>query len=215
MYLKNSLIVLVFLALVLMACNKKQMTSVPYFNGPEFTPLWPSEGDDTTGLHKIGDFEFVNQNNKLVSQDEFEGKVYVVNFIFTSCGSICPKMTNHMKMVQEELNQEKDRLMFLSHSVMPWEDDPQKLKAYAKKLDVDESNWHFVTGDKSKIYELARRDYFIEEEPGFTKDSTEFLHTEHFALIDNESHIRGIYNGTLELEMEKLIEDVRYVLNQE
>ena len=214
MYLKNSHIAAFLVLLLLTACGQKEQVAVPYFNGPDFSPIWPAEGGDTSNLHRIGEFSFTNQNGETVTQNDFKGKVYITNFIFTTCGSICPKMTSHMKTVQEDLKDYSKELMFLSHSVMPWVDSPDKLKAYAKELNVDETNWHFVTGSKSEIYQIARTEYFIEEEPGFSKDSTEFLHTEHFALIDKDSKIRGIYNGTLQLEMERLTEDIKYVLNE-
>lgn len=214
MFLKIKIAVFAAVLVLIGACGKQVQTPVPYFNGPDFTPYWPQEGDDTSGLHQIGEFAFTNQNGDKVTEADFEGKVYVTNFIFTTCGSICPKMTNHMKMVRDELTEYNDQLMFLSHSVMPWVDSPEKLKSYAEQMEVDKANWHFVTGNKGDLYSIARTEYFIEEEPGYDKDSTEFLHTEHFALIDKNKHIRGIYNGTLELEMEKLIEDIEYVLNE-
>lgn len=185
---------------------------MPYFNGPDFTPIWPAEGGDTTSLHKIGAFSFVNQDGEMIDNEDFKGKVYVANFIFTTCGSICPKMTNHMKYVRDELASDSSDLMFLSHSVMPWVDTQEKLKQYAGQMGADQANWHFVTGSKSDIYNIARKEYFIEEEPGYTKDSSEFLHTEHFALIDGQSQIRGIYNGTLQLEMDRLVQDIKFVL---
>jgi len=97
----------------------------------------------------------------------------------------------------------------LSYSVTPWIDSTQKLKKYAEFYNIIPGKWHLLTGDKSKIYELARKSYFAEEEIGFTKDSTEFLHTEHFVLVDASGRIRGIYNGTLSLETERLIGDIR------
>lgn len=214
MYLKIKHIFLGSILILLAACGQKGQVAVPYFNGPDFTPIWPAEGGDTNNLHKIGAFCFTNQDQDTISEKDYEGKVYVANFVFTTCGSICPKMTKHMKRVQEEMKAHSNELKFLSHSVMPWVDSPEKLKNYAEQMEVDQSNWNFVTGSKSDIYRIARTQYFIEEEPGFNKDSTEFLHTEHFALIDKESHIRGIYNGTLQLEMERLMEDLKLVLKE-
>lgn len=208
----NRIISIILLALFLAACSKTEEIGVPYFNGPDFTPIWPAEGGDTTSLHKIGAFSFVNQYGEMIDNEDFKGKVYVANFIFTTCGSICPKMTNHMKYVRDELASDSSDLMFLSHSVMPWVDTQEKLKQYAGQMGADQANWHFVTGSKSDIYNIARKEYFIEEEPGYTKDSSEFLHTEHFALIDGQSQIRGIYNGTLQLEMDRLVQDIKFVL---
>ena len=102
----------------------------------------------------------------------------------------------------------------LSFSVTPWIDSVQKLKSYVKDKDIKMKNWYFLTGEKSKIYELARKSYFAEKDIGFTKDSTDFLHTEHFLLVDKTLRIRGIYNGTLSLEMQHLIEDIKLLKNQ-
>ena len=99
-------------------------------------------------------------------------------------------------------------MKILSFSVTPWIDDSKKLLDYASFYQIKSNNWHFLTGDKSKIYDLARRSYFAEEDFGFTKDSTDFLHTEHFILVDQNKKIRGIYNGTLRLEAEQLVKDI-------
>lgn len=100
-------------------------------------------------------------------------------------------------------------LVFLSFSVTPWIDNPNKLKKYKQDNEIKNPNWHFLTGTKGAIYKLARQSYFAEEDIGFSKDSTEFLHTEHFILVDKTKRIRGIYNGTLALEMQQLIDDIK------
>jgi protein SCO1/2 len=97
----------------------------------------------------------------------------------------------------------------LSYSVTPWIDSTSVLKAFKKRNGINNPNWHFLTGSKSKIYDLARKSYFAEEDLGFTKDSTEFLHTEHFILVDKSKRIRGIYNGTLSFEMYQMIDDIQ------
>ncbi|RZK76163.1 MAG: SCO family protein, partial [Pedobacter sp.] len=126
---------------------------------------------------------------------------------FTGCGSICPGMTQNLKSVSDTLAGRTD-VVFLSYSVTPWIDNPCALKKYKNRFDITDRNWHFLTGTKSDIYTLARTSYFAEEDLGFTKDSTEFLHTEHFILVDKHKRIRGIYNGTLRLEMQQLTADI-------
>jgi protein SCO1/2 len=106
------------------------------------------------------------------------------------------------------LNEDKN-LVFLSYSVTPWIDNPALLKNYKEENKINNKKWHFLTGTKGNIYKLARQSYFAEEDIGFSKDSTEFLHTEHFILVDKTKRIRGIYNGTLTLEMQQLIEDIK------
>ncbi len=116
-------------------------------------------------------------------------------------------MTENLKTVEEQFLEDENAL-FLSFSVTPWIDKPHILKTYIERKEIKNENWHFLTGDKATIYDLARKSYFAEEDIGFTKDYTEFLHTEHFILVDQNKRIRGIYNGTLSLEMKQLADDI-------
>ena len=195
-----------------MACAEQDSSTMqlPYYNEPDFTPVFIKNKAEVASkiVHTIGDFSFLNQDSTLISQQDIEGKIHVANFIFTSCGSICPTMTRNLKMVSDSLKDEKD-ICFLSYSVTPWIDRPYILKNFKAKNTIENPNWHFLTGSKSAIYQLARQSYFAEEDLGFSKDSTEFLHTEHFILVDKNKRIRGIYNGTLTLEMQQLLADIR------
>lgn len=195
-----------------MACAEQDSSTMqlPYYNEPDFTPVFIKNKAEVASkiVHTIGDFSFLNQDSTLISQQDIEGKIHVANFIFTSCGSICPTMTRNLKMVSDSLKDEKD-IRFLSYSVTPWIDKPYILKNFKAKNAIENPNWHFLTGSKSAIYQLARQSYFAEEDLGFSKDSTEFLHTEHFILVDKNKRIRGIYNGTLTLEMQQLLADIR------
>lgn len=195
-----------------MACAEQDSNTMqlPYYNEPDFTPVFIKNKAEVASkiVHTIGDFSFLNQDSTLISQQDIEGKIHVANFIFTSCGSICPTMTRNLKMVSDSLKDEKD-IRFLSYSVTPWIDKPYVLKNFKAKNAIENPNWHFLTGSKSAIYQLARQSYFAEEDLGFSKDSTEFLHTEHFILVDKNKRIRGIYNGTLTLEMQQLLADIR------
>lgn len=196
-------------SLIMNCADKKSVASnLPYYNEPNFTPIFiENEADVTTKIsHTISDFAFLNQDSLPISQKDIDGKIHVANFIFTSCGSICPTMTKNMKIVSDSL---KNDIVFLSFSVTPWIDKPSILKKFKAKNKIENTNWHFLTGSKSAIYQLARKSYFAEEDIGFSKDSTEFLHTEHFLLVDKTKRIRGIYNGTLALEMQQLIDDIK------
>jgi protein SCO1/2 len=122
-------------------------------------------------------------------------------------------MTNNLIAVQDILTKETDILLF-SYSVTPWQDSVPVLKSFAKEYKITSPNWHLLTGKKEEIYELARKSYFAEENIGFAKDNTEFLHTEHMLLVDRNKKIRGIYNATLELEIQQLIKDI-YILKEE
>lgn len=183
--------------------------ALPYYNTPDFTPHFISDKNEVNKVitHTIGNFSFTDQDKKLITQKDIEGKVHAACFIFTSCGSICPRLTEQMKRVAAAY-QKDTSVVILSYSVTPWRDTPEKLKIYKEARGITKSNWHFLTGDKAKIYSLARTAYFAEEDLGFTKDSTQFLHTEHFVLVDKLKRIRGIYNGTLQLEAEQLVKDI-------
>lgn len=195
--------------------HKKDNIDLPYYNDPTFTPVFIKDKSSVQKkiTHTITDFEFLNQDSVLVNQNIIENKIHVANFIFTSCGSICPIMTNHLKIVNDSLQNDKD-LVLLSYSVTPWIDTPSVLSAYKKNHNISNKNWLFLTGLKSEIYKLARQSYYAEEDIGFSRDSTEFLHTEHLILVDKTKRIRGIYNGTVALDMTALINDIRTLQNE-
>jgi len=190
--------------------------SLPYFNTPDFTPLFlASAAEKNTKItHTIAPFSFQNQDGNFITNKDVDGKIHVANFIFTSCGSICPKMTNSMSKVSEAFSKDNN-VVLLSFTVTPWIDTKDVLKRYKADHNINNQNWHFLTGDKAGIYKLARQSYFAEEDLGFTKDSSEFLHTEHFILVDKSQRIRGIYNGTLELDMQNLVKDIQTLKKEE
>lgn len=215
----------VFLNKILIACGsiilfscagKTSLTNLPYYNTPDFTPYFISDNSvaDKKITHKIGNFSFTDQHGKRITEASVDGKIHVANFIFTTCGSICPVMTGHLKLLQKEFIKDND-VVLLSYSVTPWIDSVSRLKKYAINNEITSPNWHLLTGSKGEIYDLARRSYFAEEDLGFTKDSTEFLHTEHVLLVDKKRRIRGIYNGTLQLEIEQLLKDIHTLKNEE
>ncbi|MBO0947819.1 SCO family protein [Fibrella forsythiae] len=205
------------LAAVAIACQLDAGTlseaTVPYYNTPDFTPVWladPAEADQKI-THRIADFSFRDQTNQLVTQETVAGKIYVANFFFTSCPTVCPKMTSLLKAVQDTFRKEP-KVALLSFSVTPWIDSIPRLRRYADSKGVIAGKWHLLTGGRSQLYTLARQSYFAEDAIGFTKDSTEFLHTEHLILVDQQRRIRGVYNGTQPLEIDKLIADIRVLL---
>jgi protein SCO1 len=196
-------------SILIFSCSQDKDSILPYYNTPDFDPLFIYNQEEVEAKvpHTLDDFSFTDQENQTITQKDIEGKIHVANFMFTTCGSICPKMTNHMKLVSDAFINDND-VRILSFSVTPWIDDVERLHSYAELNEINSKNWHLLTGSKPKIYELARKSYFAEENMGYTKDSTEFLHTEHFLLVDKTKRIRGIYNGTLQLEMEQLIKDI-------
>ena len=194
------------------SCKEKSKESIdmPYYNSAEFDPIFINDKSQVPKIitHTIDNFSFLNQDSIAINQSIFENKIHVANFIFTSCGSICPVMTSNFKIVGNSFKNDNE-VVLLSFSVTPWIDRPYVLKNYRTKNGITNANWHFLTGDRASIYKLARQSYFAEENIGFSKDSTEFLHTEHVILVDKTKRIRGIYNGTLSLEMKHLVEDIR------
>lgn len=208
---------LVLTSFIFLFCCKQKVNDevIPYYNSPNFNPIFITDEKLVKQKinHQIANFSFKNQNNKTVTQKDIEGKIHVANFFFTSCGSICPIMTNNLKKIDSTFRDDKN-IALLSYSVTPWIDSVTVLKAYAQRNAITNKNWHLLTGSKAEIYKLARQSYYAEEDLGFTKDSTNFLHTEHFLLIDKNKRIRGIYNGTLALETEQLIKDI-FILKKE
>jgi protein SCO1/2 len=204
------LLSLTFLVLILFSCEKKQ--SLPYYHTADFTPLWTDEQNfkiDT--LHQIASFQFTDQQSRVVSNETVKGKIYVANFFFTACPSICPRMTNYLTKVQNAFASDSS-VMILSHSVMPWADSVGRLQDYATIHHLNNYQWRLLTGKQSEIYELARKSYFAEEVAGFKRDSTDFVHTEHCLLVDREGHLRGIYKGTVELDIDRMISDIQTLL---
>jgi protein SCO1/2 len=197
-----------------LSCSSKQR-QLPFYATPDFTPVWLRSDQSPASMigHRIGDFSFIDQNAKAVTQQTIKGKIHIANFMFTTCTSICPVMTNNMRSIQDAFAKE-EKVMLLSYSVTPWSDSVPRLKKYAAKFGVQDDKWYLLTGNTDEIYRLARQGYFAEEETGFKKDSSEFLHTEHFMLVDGDGYLRGIYNGTLTLDVQRLVSDISMLLKE-
>lgn len=157
--------------------------------------------------HKIADFSLINQNGKIITQEDYADKIYVADFFFTTCQTICPVMTKNMHEVQKAFITDNEVKM-LSHTVTPEIDSVEQLKRYALEKGVDASKWNLVTGDKKQIYELARKSYLAVKDDG-DGGPFDMIHTENFMLIDKERQIRGFYDGTDPKEIERLIDDIK------
>jgi protein SCO1/2 len=156
--------------------------------------------------HTIADFELINQNGETITQNDYKNKIYIADFFFTRCQSICIAMAYNMSELQE-LYKDDDDIMFLSHSVTPVMDSVSVLRTYADKKGVIDGKWNVTTGNKKHIYELARKSYFAVLDQG-SGDENDFIHTENFVLIDKKRRIRGSYDGTDKKEMERLKKDI-------
>ncbi|WP_136482451.1 SCO family protein [Cognatitamlana onchidii] len=156
--------------------------------------------------HKIADFELLNQNGNVVTQETYRDKIYVADFFFTTCQTICPIMTDHMVKIQESIKNDND-IMLLSHSVTPEIDSVARLKHYALKKGVIDKKWNLVTGDKKVIYKLARKSYLAVKDNG-DGGPFDMIHTENFMLIDKKKQIRGFYDGTNAEDINRLLKDI-------
>ncbi|MFT5242514.1 MAG: protein SCO1/2 [Glaciecola sp.] len=156
--------------------------------------------------HKIADFELTNQNGEAITQETYKDKIYVADFFFTTCQTICPIMTDQMARVQQEILND-DELMLLSHSVTPEIDSVAQLKRYALEKGVNDRKWNLVTGDRKQIYDLARKSYLVVKDDN--SEDYGMIHTENFALIDKNKQIRGLYNGISPTSVDSLIQDIK------
>ncbi|RDI56581.1 SCO family protein [Flavobacterium glaciei] len=191
----------------------KPKKTLPIFNPADVNPeLVDSTVQYKSKYHTIADFSFINQNGKIITQKDYEGKIYVADFFFTTCGSICPKMTTNLSDIQKAFaNNPKVKL--LSHTVFPETDSVPVLKAYAKKHQVDDNKWNLVTGDKKEIYTMARKSY-LAVKLGKPSELYDMVHTENFVLVDTKRRVRGFYDGTNKEDMERLIEDITFLSNE-
>lgn len=157
--------------------------------------------------HKIANFSLTNQNGNRISQRDYQGKIYVADFFFTTCPSICPIMTNNMAYIQSKI-MDDPQVKLLSFSVTPEIDSVPQLKKYAQEKGVNDKKWNLLTGDKKEIYTLARKSYFVVKEDG-DGGPHDMIHTENFVLVDPEKRIRGYYDGTDKAAMENLLADLK------
>jgi len=167
----------------------------------------------TSVIHTVGDFNLTDQYGRPTSQEQLGGKVYVADFFFTTCQSICIPMSKHMAALAQAYRRD-DRVAFLSMTVDPETDSVPVLRAYAERHDAPKDKWYLVTGDKREIYALARNEYFVTATQG-DGGPDDFVHTQNFALIDTRRQIRGYYDGTSEEEMTKLRRDLALLLEEE
>ncbi|MFM7022122.1 MAG: SCO family protein [Flavobacteriales bacterium] len=187
--------------------------TLPIYNPADINPRLVSDSmRHINSGHNIPSFQLINQNGDTVTDKDFNGKIYVSDFFFTTCTNICPIMTGQLKRVYDEYKGDKD-VMFLSHTSMPEVDTPAVLKKYSLRFGAELPQWQFVTGNKKEIYQLARNSYLAVQTKG-NGDVNDFIHTENLVLIDTKKRIRGFYDGTSTDEVNQLIEDIE-VLKEE
>ncbi|WP_281636693.1 SCO family protein [Flavobacterium marginilacus] len=209
-------IVLIFsiVTLYLFYSALKPNKTLPIYNPADVNPeLVDSTVQYVSKYHTIADFSFTNQNGKTITQKDYEGKVYVADFFFTTCGSICPKMTTNLVDVQKAIKN-NPKVKLLSLSVFPETDTVPALKEYAKKYGVIDAKWNLVTGDKKEIYTMARKSY-LAVKMGRPDQLYDMVHTENFVLVDQKKRVRGFYDGTKKEEIQRLIEDIDWLCANE
>lgn len=194
-------------ALLLFACSKEKPLKVL----PVYGDKKEMKGD--TLFHIIGTFNFIDQDNESVSNETVKNKIYVANFFFATCESICPEMSKNLKYVQEAFDKD-DSVLILSHTVNPKHDTVEVLKQFSAIYQAKKGKWHFLTGDKKQIYDLALNSYLVNalEDDGSAEG---FLHSEMLLLIDKKSRIRGMYDGTDHPAVLKLIEDIKLLKKED
>ncbi len=180
--------------------------TLPYFNSSDLTPTW--EG----GTHTIPPFEFLNQNGKTITNETLKGKIYVADFFFATCPGICPKLAKNMGLLQETFKKDTT-IQLVSHTVMPWNDSVPVLKEYALKNNVIDTKWNLLTGEQEALYDIARKGYFADEDFLKTGSTDDFIHTENFILVDGKGYIRGLYNGTLDFDIRRLLRHIAILQN--
>lgn len=200
----------------------KPNKSLPIYNPSDVNPeMVDSTIQYVADNHRIADFSFTNQNGKRITQKNYEGKIYVADFFFTTCGSICPKMTNNMVWLQNQIKN-NPKVLLLSHSVTPYIDSVPVLKKYALEKGVMDSKWNLVTGNKKDIYYIARKSY-LAVKTGKPEELYDMVHTENFVLVDDQRRVRGFYDGT-NLDgptepgiknVKQLLEDINFLCTEE
>ena len=199
---------LIFMISFFFSCDQQEKKQLPVYNPVDFKEkLVDKSVRNVSKNHTVANFSLTNQNGITITNKDYENKIYVVDFFFTSCPTICPIMTNNMLKIQDEFI-DNDDIKLLSMSVTPEIDNVEILKQYAIEKGVNDSKWNITTGPKKHIYDLARKSYFavVEQGDGGLQD---FIHTPNFILIDTKKQIRGIYDGTDENEILRLIEDIK------
>ena len=190
----------------------KPSKTLPIYNPADINPeLVDSTVQYISKYHTIADFSFTNQNGETITQKDYEGKIYVADFFFTTCGSICPKMTTNLVDVQKAIIN-NPKVMLLSHTVFPETDSVPALKAYAIKYGVDDRKWNLVTGDRKQIYTMARKSY-LAVKMGKPSELYDMVHTENFVLVDAKRRVRGFYDGTKKEDIQRLIDDINFLSN--
>lgn len=203
-FIKKS--ILLFFLIGIYACNSNR--TLPYIGEKEVS------GSGDTIYHSISEFKFTNQDGELITEEFVKDKVYIADFFFTSCPTICPVMKTQMLRIHEKYK-DNENLKILSHTIDPRHDSLSVLKNYRSKLGITGSQWQFLTAEQSYIYDIAQKKYLVSAlEDANAIEEGGFIHSGAFVLVDQNRNIRGVYDGTKELEVNKLIKDIELLIKK-
>lgn len=187
---------------------------LPIYNPSDLNPAVVDDDLERVGRgHRIGDFDLVDQWGNKADSSLLQGKIYVADFFFTTCPTICIDMGANFQRIQETYKDE-DRFHLVSHTVMPEIDTVEVMHAYGERMGAIKGKWHLLTGEKRELYRMARREYFAVMEQGTSFDEHDFIHTENVILVDEKKRIRGFYDGTSDLDIDRLIGDIQILLDR-
>jgi protein SCO1 len=210
--LKTKILILLFLLTfpsvlyVILTTGKTNFIHLRYIGEKDLA----ANGKDTI-YHSVAPFHFINQDGKTITEKDYKGKIYVVDYFFTTCKTICPKMTSELQRVQDKFAYTNGMVQILSHTVNPENDSVPVLKAYAEMVHADPRYWNFVTGDKKQLYDMARNSYLVNAMEG-DGGPDDFIHSEFLILVDKEKHIRGMYDGTNIKQVNELLDDIKVLI---
>ncbi|WP_405204941.1 SCO family protein [Aquimarina sp. LLG6339-5] len=193
------------LIVLLFSCNQKE--SLPILGETSI-----DKETDEFVYYKAPEFQLKNQMNQVANSDTFKGKIQVVDFFFTSCPTICPQMTRHMKLVENKF-QDENRVAIISYTIDSKTDTPERLKEYAETYDINNDKWTFLTGNSETIFELSK-DYKVRAFDDSNQQGSNLIHDGTFVLVDTERRIRGYYNGLDKKDTNRLITDIQKLLKE-
>lgn len=194
-------------------CNSRD-SGLPYYVSEQLTPEWMSDDAvNDSSMHRIAEFRLINQRKQVVTDQSLNGKISIAHFFFTVCAGVCPKTQPNLARVLTKFPEDR-RIQIFSHSVKPEDDSVPALIAYAAEHHVTDPRWNFLTGSRVAIERLAKDSYFANLNDGRSYGVEDLVHTETVFLVDPHGRIRGVYNGTLELDMNRLVEDIRVLMRE-
>jgi len=187
---------------------------LPIYNPSDLNPAVVDDDLERIGRgHRIGNFDLIDQWGNRADSSLLQGKIYVADFFFTTCPTICIDMGANFQRIQETYKDE-ERFHLVSHTVMPEIDTVEVMRAYGERMGAIKGKWHLLTGEKRELYRMARREYFAVMEQGTSFDEHDFIHTENVILVDEKKRIRGFYDGTSDLDIDRLIGDIQILLDR-